>query len=456
MYLSSFHAADLKCFSDVALEFPANPDGTRSGWNVLLGVNGTGKSTLLQAMALTLVGPTIGSELLRLADRDKWIRRGNAYATLDADITHTPLDTVAGKPRKSPYKTRLHVSGTHPTEIEGIDIRQPTVFVSPKLRSSLEAGPYSAAPGWFSAGYGPFRRLTGGGQEEDQQLAGQVGPAGRHVSLFRESAALSRCEPWLKLLHNTANDDALKKKDRKLAETQLELVTELVDSLLPLGVRIGKITSQHVSFVNSNGLSVELNQLSDGFRSFLSLAIDLLRQIIGGNVWREGRKTAGGFQVDTEGVVFIDEADAHLHPTWQRELGLRMCRVFPNIQFIVSTHSPFIAQAARPGGLFVVHTAADGQALVTRDEESVLGWTADQILLSPLFGLSSTRDPETDMLMRRRQELLGKRRLQPAEKRELTRLTAQLTARLSAPGDSLADSDMDQAMQSYLARRGSA
>lgn len=458
MYLTAFHAENLKCFAEASLEFPANKDGTRGGWNVLLGVNGTGKSTLLQAMALTLVGPTIGSELLRLGERDKWIRRQKDMAILDARIELSDHDTVVkGRRRVTPYPTRLYVSGSQPTQVEGVDLRQPTLVVSPKLRRSLEVGPYSGARGWFSAGYGPFRRLSGGGVDEDQRLAWQGGAAGRHVSLFRESAALSRCEPWLRDLHNMANDKSLPKKARDTATRRLNVARLLIDSLLPQGMRFGKITSQEVTFVNASGLAVELGQLSDGFRSFLSLVIDLLQQIIGADEYGpiKGRAT-DACHIDTEGVVFIDEADTHLHPSWQRELGVRMCKVFPNIQFIVSTHSPFVAQAARPGALFVVRTEAGGQATVTREEDSVLGWTADQILLSPLFGLTSTRDPDTDALMRQRQSLLGLRKRTSAQAKDLATISAKLEKRLNAPGDTLGEQDMDRAIKDHARRRGEA
>jgi ABC-type glutathione transport system ATPase component len=46
------------------------------------------------------------------------------------------------------------------------------------------------------------------------------------------------------------------------------------------------------------------------------------------------------------GIVLIDEADAHLHPTWQREIGQRLKALFPRLQFIVTTHSPLVCQAA--------------------------------------------------------------------------------------------------------------
>jgi len=53
--------------------------------------------------------------------------------------------------------------------------------------------------------------------------------------------------------------------------------------------------------------------------------------------------------VDVPGVVLIDEVDAHLHPTWQRRVGLWFREHFPKMQFIVTTHSPLVCQAADVG-----------------------------------------------------------------------------------------------------------
>jgi hypothetical protein len=427
---------------------------SHAGWNVLLGVNGTGKSTLLQAMALSALGPTFGYDLLPSELRKGWVRRGSSFGTFSSQLVTSTHDVVLSRPRKRPFEARIHVTGASPATIDGVEVRQPQLFVPPRLRASLDAGPYSGAPGWFSAGYGPFRRLGNDGNEDGQRSARVGGPAGQHVSLFRESAALTSCEPWLTRLHNTANDPALKAEERQAAQVHLEVVRKLVDSLLPFGLRVGTISSREVTFANAAGLEVEFWQLSDGFRSFLAMAIDLLRQILVADEWGRVGGSEEGAQVDTEGVVFIDEADAHLHPEWQRELGRRMCRVFPNIQFIVSTHSPFIAQSAMPGGLFVLEAQGD-EVVVNQPEMSVEGWRADDILLSPLFGLRSTRDEDTETKIRERTDLLAKAPRSVDEEEQLRTLTATLRGRLVAAGDTLDELDTDARIEAWLRAHGS-
>jgi len=51
----------------------------------------------------------------------------------------------------------------------------------------------------------------------------------------------------------------------------------------------------------------------------------------------------------TNGVVLIDEIDLHLHPKWQRRVVSDLQNAFPNLQFIATTHSPFILQSLEPG-----------------------------------------------------------------------------------------------------------
>jgi len=155
-----------------------------------------------------------------------------------------------------------------------------------------------------------------------------------------------------------------------------------------------------------------------------------------------------------DGIVLIDEADAHLHPSWQRELGERLRRVFPKIQFIVTTHSPFIAQEATDEGLFILRPTKKGTVEVEKFGESVRGWTATQILTSPAFGLHSTRSVETEQLVQRNSELVSKERagkLTATEKKEFRQIRKALETQLSAPGETYDEMNRQEEIQRYVA-----
>lgn len=96
------------------------------------------------------------------------------------------------------------------------------------------------------------------------------------------------------------------------------------------------------------------SDMSDGYRNMLGMVADIahraarLNPHLGGNVVRE-----------TPGIVLIDEIDQHLHPKWQRNVVDDLKRVFPNIQFIATTHSPFIIQSMNRGEVLDLNSMVD-------------------------------------------------------------------------------------------------
>lgn len=96
--------------------------------------------------------------------------------------------------------------------------------------------------------------------------------------------------------------------------------------------------------VDKNGATLDISQLSDGERAFLALVCDLGRRLSLANPLLENPLRGAG-------VVLIDELELHLHPKWQREVRSKLRSIFPNIQFISTTHSPFVIQSLAPGEL---------------------------------------------------------------------------------------------------------
>jgi predicted ATP-binding protein involved in virulence len=107
-----------------------------------------------------------------------------------------------------------------------------------------------------------------------------------------------------------------------------------------------------------------------------------------------GRDEKGKIIIKRSGVVLIDEIDAHLHPLWQREIGFWLKRHFPKVQFLVTSHSPIILQAADPNGLFVLpEPGSEDQPrrLSAEEYQKIVASRPDTILRSPAFGLENTR-----------------------------------------------------------------
>jgi predicted ATP-binding protein involved in virulence len=96
------------------------------------------------------------------------------------------------------------------------------------------------------------------------------------------------------------------------------------------------------------------NNLSDGYRNMIAMVGDIAWKAVQLNP-HLGTKAAA----ETPGIVLIDELDLHLHPTWQRRVIEDLRRTFPKIQFICTTHSPFLVQTARADELI----SLDGQTI---------------------------------------------------------------------------------------------
>ena len=250
----------------------------------------------------------------------------------------------------------------------------------------------STARGWFSAGYGPMRRLTGSSSESMRFSVGR-GSVSRFVTLFREDAALSESEAWLK----TNYSRWLESKSPEL-DLLLESVKELLgDDLLPQGMKISKLTVDHVYLCDGQGVELPMRDISDGCRGVYATVLDLIHgmyEVYGiDNLF--SRDSFGKLHIALPGVVFIDEIEAHLHPSWQRDIPEWFKKHFPNVQFFVTTHSPLVAQAADPNGVFLLPSAGDTSsvpyALSAEEVDRLRLGRAEKTLLGVAFGLKSVR-----------------------------------------------------------------
>ena len=87
---------------------------------------------------------------------------------------------------------------------------------------------------------------------------------------------------------------------------------------------------------------LRIEQLSDGYKTSLAMVMDIAARMAEANPHMKN-------PLETEGIILIDEVDLHIHPSWQEQFLPKLMSVFPNIQFIISTHSPFILQSLHFG-----------------------------------------------------------------------------------------------------------
>ena len=232
----------------------------------------------------------------------------------------------------------------------------------------------------------------------------------------------------------------------KEAEKMKKIGEEAIIKLLPGDVKIAGVTTAGLIEVLVDDQKVPTISLSDGFRSVIALAGDLIWRLLQAFPDLDDPTQASG-------VVLIDELDIHLHPSWQREIAGWLQQVFPNLQFFVATHSPLVAAGAGQEALTLRLNIVDGQLQIGEIPYIDLAADVDRTLRSPAFGLQSTYSPPTEKKIQRYHELKRKNgNLASGERQEYEQL--QLFMKEVQPfGDRVNPNSLDARIDAFLEER---
>ncbi|MDP8207949.1 MAG: AAA family ATPase [Candidatus Electryonea clarkiae] len=160
--------------------------------------------------------------------------------------------------------------------------------------------------------------------------------------------------------------------DVEYPDRQLETVRKAVTAMMPGYSDIKVRRKQPLQMtIEKNGKLFRIDQLSDGEKCLLALVGDLARRMAIAN-------PALSNPLEGEGVVLIDEIDLHLHPAWQRMVIPNLTEIFANCQFIVSTHSPQVLGHVKPENIFLLHETDEG--IKYEKPEASYGMSCDRII----------------------------------------------------------------------------
>ena len=421
----------------VDLDF-RRPDGSLAGWTVLAGRNASGKSTFLQALGLALAGSGSTGFVPNLYC---WISNGVSTADVSATLNISRADyglfqepLIVPEPRAWMHFEKFQQLGidedAEPLDPEvtgeGLDIL-----------ARMHTGAKSPS-GWFYSGYGPFRHMGAFGAARNRRISLSK-RAQQVASLFDESVSLADAVDWL------IDQRMLQLEEHPGATSLLNTaVTLLNDGLLPDGFRISGVSSKGLMVTHQDS-EFSIRDISDGYRAVTALVVDIVRQM---NAAYHGHlqltQEHGVAALAYPGVVLIDEIDAHLHVSWQKLIGTWLKQHFPRIQFIVTTHSPYICQSADPGGIILLPGPGENRAPHTIDEdlyERVIYGSGDDAILTELFGVDTPYSTEGERLRQRLGELeirMLDGSASEAEVREYKALGQRLTSSLGARVDEVA------------------
>ncbi|NJL29050.1 MAG: AAA family ATPase [Thermoanaerobaculia bacterium] len=382
MYIDRLKLENFRTFecADVAFVHPDQdfetlglPRPRLANINLLLGNNGFGKTALLKAIALAALGPAVRSSgifpyrLIRREPAGSKVRKSSsepAEARLDAEFTlHEQDELLEGS------KIESHVRVVRKGDLEELEWASPDEEPWHPIYSA-------SSDAFFFVGYGATRRVE---QRERIDLGSRrssvFARAQRVQSLFEEAYSLVPLNAWLPEYKN-------RNKGRHIQ------VVNFIDRLTG---------PEHFSFTGEmeageyvferGGMQVPFRALSDGYRAYLGWIGDLLYHVC--MTTPKGKKL-----VENKGIVMIDEIDLHLHPRWQMTVLSTLAEKLPNIQFIVTSHSPLVVGSLQWMNILLMEPGANQSSRPRRLESPVHGLDADQVLLSEFFGLETTRSDE--------------------------------------------------------------
>ncbi|HEY4148419.1 MAG TPA: AAA family ATPase, partial [Chitinophagaceae bacterium] len=320
-------------------------------WTVILGDNGTGKTTLLQAI--------LGFKPQKISltpNRPGEIENPYvSFLTLRTDIEISFNVFIKESSEKSilvrisstfVLKNGDKVAWGYGQSKSGSNISRSKI-IDGKLAGNL-----------FILGYGANRLMSTNSITESKTENPET--------LFNDEAKLINAEEWLLQLDYAASKDS---DIKSFAETKRNQVKQILIDLLPdvEEIRFSTPTKENlkssVEFKTPFGW-VTIHQLSLGYKTMVVWMVDLAARMF-------ERYPDSDNPLAEPAIVLVDEIDLHLHPKWQRKIFDYLSDKFPQAQFIVTAHSPLVVQSAPKDANIVVLRKDDDRVVIDNDIKSV-------------------------------------------------------------------------------------
>lgn len=356
MRFTDLNMTDFRGARNLALSF--EPDVT-----VIVGRNGAGKTSILDALAITFglaraQSSDSGAPGVDLRPSDQNVREGQESATLQ--VTCETRQTEASTPEQNTLALRIFCDGRVPE------------FIPPQDRVRF---PEQASPPPRLVYY---RQDRGFGSGSDSALTTSTGDildpdTVQDRSLGVNPGAIRDLGAWWDR-HDAQEARRVRDGERDYRDPQLEAIRDLIGRIDSFsGVVFNSTTLlPGLYFLKSDGTPVHVSGLSGGERSYIILLADLARRL---------QVFAPGTPLDQiSAIVLIDEIELNLHPGWQSDILSTLTDVFRACQFVVTTHSPQVLSGVESRKVRIIEEDVPGWSWKVTVPLSTRGRTSNYIL----------------------------------------------------------------------------
>ena len=334
MYLKQITLQNFRCYEKFDINFHKN-------LTVIVGVNGAGKTSLLEAAAIAISTMFVPMDGLKSISIDKTQAHLKSYtigsiSDVQAQYPVKVSATAVMDGQEIHWERSLNTSKSQATQKEAKEI----ISVAADYQNRLREGD--------SALVLPILAYYGTGRFWDYRPKKQN-------DVFETS---TRTNGYIDSIGGTANIKLMMNWFAKMtvqkyqnqenglgAIPELEAVFTAMEKCYSQVTGFDNVKVQYnmgtkeldVSYTDAAGkrMRIPLNRLSDGYKGTISLVADIAYRMAVLNP-----QFLGNVCSETDGIVLIDEVDLHLHPAWQQRILGDLASIFPKVQFIVSTHAP--------------------------------------------------------------------------------------------------------------------
>lgn len=377
MYLSKIHIENFKGIKNADFSFSKS-------MNLIIGNNGTGKTSVLEAIAVALGSYLAGIDGVNTLHFSKdEIRRENQllgegsnnieYKTpilVEAELEINNIVYSFIRQKKSVSSSRSTIEPRTICKIAGEMARDINSILPIISYQSFSRISNQKKDKWENPFSSDFSRIVG------------------YTDCLEEASNTKMLTNWCKRMEQIAWQE-----EKNIAE--YEAVKEAVSKFMQI-----MLDSKHINIfydkrteelMYSNTLeTLPVRFLSSGFRTLLGMVLDISYRmaVLNPNLLED-------IISNTPGIVLIDEIDMHLHPNWQWKVVEALKTTFPKIQFIATTHSPIVISSCQNENLIMLNPIdlfLDKPSEIIH-ERTVKGWQVDDVLKQ--YMNSNNRDPET-------------------------------------------------------------